>query len=408
MLLATGTVVLFFCAFLLVVSLGLPKGESLRDLVQGGSYGAPPGGPPQDSLMIETGRPAIVAMLSEIHRTVKHKPADYLIWSNTRPGMPLANRHAVQTLSRSKATIAFQGQSRLQMGENSLVVVKTLKAAEASSGAAAVALEGELSGRIAHTEGAPEVEVQTAGDARLRPAGPAGVPSSFELVVRNDGSSTFSIYEGAAEIVSRGESVIVEASQTVTVDPSSPPGRPERLPDPPVLIAPENGAVYRYFAQPPQIEFAWRVENGADGYRIEIARDPEFDEIVHDGTLAGDTFRHGNLTDGVYYWRVRALRGDAKSAPTRVGTFRVAQDRKTPELAVAFPEETVRADHAVLTGTAEPGSRVFVAGESVHSTEAGAFEHTVRLRRGLNLIVVEAVDSAGNTAYRSRLVRAEY
>ena len=38
----------------------------------------------------------------------------------------------------------------------------------------------------------------------------------------------------------------------------------------------------------------------------------------------------------------------------------------------------------------------------------GEFEHVLALQPGINIVVVEAVDRAGNVTYESRLIRATY
>ena len=43
-------------------------------------------------------------------------------------------------------------------------------------------------------------------------------------------------------------------------------------------------------------------------------------------------------------------------------------------------------------------------GESVKVASDGTFNHTVKLREGINLINVESTDSVGNTVYGKRLV----
>ena len=73
-----------------------------------------------------------------------------------------------------------------------------------------------------------------------------------------------------------------------------------------------------------------------------------------------------------------------------------------------FPAGIVRADSVTLSGTVEPGTRVIVADEEVQVGESGEFSHSVPLKRGANVIVVEAIDDAGNVAYRSTVVNARY
>jgi len=49
-----------------------------------------------------------------------------------------------------------------------------------------------------------------------------------------------------------------------------------------------------------------------------------------------------------------------------------------------------------------------VAGKAVVPRETGEFDCVVPLERGINRIVVESSDTAGNTAYRSLRVVGKY
>ena len=61
-----------------------------------------------------------------------------------------------------------------------------------------------------------------------------------------------------------------------------------------------------------------------------------------------------------------------------------------------------------MRGVTEPGARLFVDGRSSVAAADGSFEVAVELQRGVNVVVVEAVDVAGNVSYRSELVNAKY
>jgi hypothetical protein len=141
---------------------------------------------------------------------------------------------------------------------------------------------------------------------------------------------------------------------------------------------------------------------------VEIARDPRFETIVHAADVTDASFVHGNLGEGGYYWRVTSLKDRAQGVPGPAGRFRVVHDESPPPLTVGFPREPVRSDRLVLRGATEPGARVFVVNRPTDVTRTGEFERVVRLERGVNVVVVEAVDAAGNTAYQSQLVHAKY
>ena len=100
--------------------------------------------------------------------------------------------------------------------------------------------------------------------------------------------------------------------------------------------------------------------------------------------------------------------GTLQGPASRTRSFRIVRDRKEPELAVEFPSGIVPANSVTLSGTVEPGTRVIVADQEVEVGESGEFSHPVPLERGANVIVVEAIDDAGNVAYRSQVINARY
>ncbi len=124
--------------------------------------------------------------------------------------------------------------------------------------------------------------------------------------------------------------------------------------------------------------------------------------------MTGKDFSHGNLKEGEYYWRVSRLSGWAEGGFSETRMVRVVKDQAPPMLRVQLPGGVVQRARVTLKGVTEPGSRVFVQGERVTIDSAGAFEHGVPLKRGTNVIVVEAVDAAGNVAYQSDYVTGRF
>jgi len=49
-----------------------------------------------------------------------------------------------------------------------------------------------------------------------------------------------------------------------------------------------------------------------------------------------------------------------------------------------------------------------VGGERVPTNESGEFEYDLQLRPGINLVVVQSVDPAGNVSFRSQMVNLKF
>ncbi len=117
---------------------------------------------------------------------------------------------------------------------------------------------------------------------------------------------------------------------------------------------------------------------------------------------------HGNLKEGVYYWKASVLKGGQESAFSTVGTIRLVRDKDPPILNVEFPSKSIDEGKVIIWGQTEPGAMVFIGGEKVSTRRDGRFKKSLDLKNGVNVIVVESIDGAGNVSYRSRFVNANF
>jgi len=84
-------------------------------------------------------------------------------------------------------------------------------------------------------------------------------------------------------------------------------------PVPPIVVAPPPEATVRE----PQPELAWSRPEGVAGYRLQIARDAAFQDLISDL----DEIRAGRhrpataLTPGAYHWRVASIAADGEQGP---------------------------------------------------------------------------------------------
>jgi hypothetical protein len=262
-------------------------------------------------------------------------------------------------------------------------------------------LTGELTGA---SSGADDLafELVAAGGSRLvvRDGGSA----QFRLTNNPDRSATFVVYEGRGDVSSDGETLHIGPHQAVTVEPSGAAGTPVELPAGLEPLAPPAAATYVYRSLPPRVLFRWSGDARAEAYRLLIASDPEWSEVIADERVSGTEFVHGNLPEGRVYWRVSGLTGWAESAPTSTRRLELRRDATPPRLDVVFPDAPAADGQALLRGTVEPGSEVFVGDQPVVPGPDGSFEVALPLEPGTNVVVVEAIDPAGNISYRSKIV----
>lgn len=344
------------------------------------------------------------AFLGDIRRDVKIRPANSVAWTSARKGNEVRDRDAVQTFSNSRARVDFTTDNRLRIGQNSLVVFRNGAKDPflAKREAAAVVMEGELSGEINADYGAFAIEFPV-GLVELTADAWSADPVNFRVGVNPDRSSTIAVYSGQADINIAGEHFQVAANEGITFTADGRTAGVTALPLQPAVREPQNNSAARFLSMPPRVAFAWADVAGANLYRLEIASDAEFQDIVVDDALEQNAFVHGNLLAGDYYWRVSARNGWVQgpfSAPRRL---RVVQDNEPPPLELQ-PIERLADDRFLLRGSTARNARVFAFGEPVSTTPDGRFEYQFEPAPGTQTIVVESVDDIGNTTYKSQLL----
>jgi mannose-6-phosphate isomerase-like protein (cupin superfamily) len=392
-----------------VLIVAFPEGTGLIDVY--GELVDRQGAPAAPYLTHAEPREDWLALLTRVSRSVRERPDYAVVWRDARSGLHLGNRHTVQTLSRSRAAITFEERSRLQLEENSLVVIKDAERRKGfrRPGASLVLLSGAVRGQLLRTAADHRpLDIVTVGGATQIQAASAEQPTEFNVAVHDDDSTTYAIYSGTAKISSGGKTVVVGPNEWVTVQPDEVPGEARPIPDPPRSETPADRAEILHGVVTPRIELSWSGSSSLSGYRIQIATDTAFEEIVFENTLQAPRFLHGNLDPGLYYWRVSGLEDEVESLFGSTRSFRVTQDLDPPLLEVAIPEETGGTECLVLQGRTEPGVELFIGNEMISTRSDGQFEHTILLARGLNHVVVEAVDAAGNSTFLSQYVNAKY
>lgn len=413
-LLAVVLVGVFALVFLGIFMLMFPKGSGLVDL-----YGEMFGG---GGRRAETGKEvggageepaepdAVVATLASVSRSVKERGAEAIEWKAARAGMPVYNRQAIQTLARSGAVVALGQRDEMTLGENTLAVFTRPEREDGAGGrqASLLLVGGEIHGSVSSQGGAGhDLAVLTAGGATTIRSGGRS-PAQFAVKVSPEKTSTISIFSGSAEVSAAGKTLRLGPNQAVTVDPSGGTGSVVSLPETPAPVSPADGAVSTFGRAAPRIEFRWTEVGAADGYDLVIARDSEFQNIVLDKAVRDTRFVHGSLAPGRYFWRVSSLHGKAAGPAGPVRELRLVPDTDPPRLDLEIPAEVRDPAGLLVRGRTEPGSRVFIDNERIPVSATGEFERQLVLRRGVNMIVIEAVDAAGNSAYQAKYVNAKF
>jgi hypothetical protein len=411
--------ILFFGIFLVILNNMFPIGGGLKhnqsDSGWGGSFGVMEQ-TVSDLLMMRGDEEVppegkVTAKLANSVNTVKVKRSGRIAWRGIGQGAKLFDGDGVQTAKKSRALVMFNNKNFLRMGENSLVIIRRMEhdAILPQNQSVVVMAEGEVWGRVEHTGTEKAyLEVTTpAADARIRSHAGTGA-AEFKITVNQDKSSTVSVFKGQVEISAKGKSVIVSENEQADVQIGEVPAAPRKMLDSVMLERPHSNTTLAYRDLPPRVRFAWLPVDGAAAYQFMLAKDPQFREMVAETRVKDTKFYHGNLANGRYYWRIRASQKGREGALSESRELRLVQDRTAPSLRVKFPPAITHRREHTISGATEPGARIFVAGKATRVDEEGQFETRMKLKRGLNVIVVESVDVAGNVQYRSKTINGKF
>jgi len=393
-----GLVLLFFSIFLGTLNIIFPTGTSFSELMEKGGGLSPASSRRQAGRDADTLEQPIV--LSKLTNMVKNKRSDDMVWTFSHVGLNLYDRDAVQTFKAASVHLTIDsGDNYLEMGENSLIIISLNEKNVGTNKKRSllVMVDGQLRGKLSQSgKEQRTMEISTPSAVIRVPAGEKDLSGAeFKVSINKDQSSTFTVLKGTAEVVAQGQSVLVKGNQTTTVSVNEPPPVARDLPREVTLIDPMPEQVMYYRDIPPRVRFSWLPFPDEREYHILVAKDREFSTLVTDEWVTEPFFVHGNLKEGIYFWKV----GLRKKTLCETRQIRMARITKAPALQFESIPRVVRADRYVIKGTTDPRARVIIEGRDVGTDEAGRFEYTLRLQQGVNVIVVEAMDKAGNITY---------
>ncbi len=145
--------------------------------------------------------------------------------------------------------------------------------------------------------------------------------------------------------------------------------------------------------------------SAASPLRLEISNDPFF--VSQELRLRLSSSKILKLRNGVHYLRA-CLEPAGPCSPPQVVEIKELQaqlkriDKTPPKLEVSI---TPKGRVVIIRGITEVGVKVFVNGKRVPVETSGRFFHTLEFDNpGPKLVVVEAVDSAGNVSRTSKEV----
>src|SRR5690349_13646751 len=105
-------------------------------------------------------------------------------------------------------------------------------------------------------------------------------------------------------------------------------------------VAQRREATASRTSQETLVVIRWGVRPGVTRYRLQVANDWDFADIVFDRVVNGHEYQIGDLSPGKYFWRIASLDGDLGefSSP---GVIEVGE-RNAPATPVATPPRDIK------------------------------------------------------------------
>jgi len=409
--LVAGSMIVFFAFLTMLIRVYFPQGTTLGENADWTSASLLPGGDIELEFGSDNSFVQIFAgEILTIQRRVQRRGASSLAWAEANVGDTFTQNDAVQTFAKSTALLRVNEESRITIGQNSLIVFEK-RAADpfvSQQGSVMVMIGGEMSGRLTNDDNSPfEFGVRLPNSEVTLVRRPEDDAVDFLITVNEDQSTTVNLHGGVAEVVGRdGQRMTIKENQSITIDAAGTQLVVSNLPDAPRSSGPLNRQTVTYRNVPEVVDFSWGAVANADRYHVVIARDAEFTNRVVDDDVTGTSFRHGALGPGNYFWHVRSLSAWSQSQMSNVRQLRVIQDTAPPSLELDAPAESVVAGEWRLHGTTDSGARLFVDDTPVQH-DNGRIDHPIKLKPGANIIVVKAMDDVGNLNYASISVNAK-
>jgi len=270
-----------------------------------------------------------VAEVTALRPDVNARRAGGAGWRPAARGLGLYRLDELATLAGAGAEVTFLDDTRLRLRENVLVVIYGPPAPslpQSRKSGAVELVQGELRLSLAALRGEP---------VRLATPGATVAARSRDMHVAVDAASTsrVSVLDGRAAVRALGKEVQVAEGQGTRVEKGKAPEPPRLLPAAPAWSDAAHAVRLAVDGQGAEEALAWSEVPGAAGYRLELARDPGFVDLVRDERRpAGQERRVAvSLPPGSTFAQVRAVDASGlvgrASAVRRLDVVRIRVER---------------------------------------------------------------------------------
>ncbi len=308
----------------------------------------------------------------------------------------------VQTQQDGRARITLADGSTLIVKPNSVVTIAENTAGDGGRSNVRVAVDrGQMSVRTEQQpEGASNIIKTPLTENQL------GAQTGASFGVAEDKSEDIRVTSGSVVTSTRnGDKTTLVNGEYVAITPSGSITQREKLLDVPIPSAPLNlEKVVTHKGSETKVSLRWQrpVSGTTAHYRVEVATSPFFvaaGKVIERDQLEATEFTVGDLRQGNYFWRVRAVATSGQASDwSEPQKFLVVAEGGTGERInvsnVSF--EYVAGNIYIMRGRTQPGSTIRYAGRETLATSDGQFQLQITAPRETRTIDLEAEDAQGN------------
>jgi FecR protein/Glucodextranase, domain B len=329
-------------------------------------------------------------------------------FENARQRQPLFDGDFIKTGRNGSAEIMFSDGTLFTIRPGSLFEVRRPSASDAS-GSEVKMVSGAVNVYTSASPSTIATDDATAAierDSRVSVDVAAGEKTE---VTTYRGKTTVST--GLNTMVLEGRQSVVAAARTGVLSPRV------VLPESPRPLGPDDNRTFDLVTGG-NVELKWSRVPEAVRYRIQISRSRLFVPDANEVDLDNRTGLSAEIKvsrEGAYFWRLAAIdRAGVSSDWSSVRRFRMSSepiqagsgDVTPPELSVLPPQQM--GNLFLIFGKTEKGAMVTVNAEPADVSSDGSFKKTVTIERdGYAMLVIKAVDAAGNETIRRMRVFVE-
>ncbi|HEX9148456.1 MAG TPA: FecR domain-containing protein [Thermoanaerobaculia bacterium] len=329
-------------------------------------------------------------------------------FENARQRQPLFDGDFIKTGRNGSAEIMFSDGTLFTIRPGSLFEVRRPSSSDAS-GSEVKMVSGAVNVYTSASPSTIATDDATAAierDSRVSVDVAAGEKTE---VTTYRGKTTVST--GLHTVVLEGRQSVVAAARTGVLSPRV------VLPESPRPLGPDDNRTFDLVTGG-DVELKWSRVPEAVRYRIQISRSRLFVPDANEVDLDNRTGLSAEIKvsrEGAYFWRLAAIdRAGVSSDWSSVRRFRMSSepiqagsgDVTPPELSVLPPQQM--GNLFLIFGKTEKGAMVTVNAEPADVSSDGSFKKTVTIERdGYAILVIKAVDAAGNETIRRMRVFVE-